>query len=168
MPLTLILTIAAAVIILGIAAGMTARSRRARPAVMGAGLAAAVVGLYLTGLTQLTANGVQSLIDWFQRTVFTNTVAWGLGLVGGGILAFIVGSFLSKTPKPPREPRPGSTPPVRDGARPQVGAGHQGPTARPTTAPAQQPKAAPGKPAQKGLDPEDAEIEELLRKRGIM
>ena len=50
--------------------------------------------------------------------------------------------------------------PVKTGQRPQVQGGQP---AKP--APAAKP--AP-KQAQKGLDPEDAEIEELLRKRGIM
>ena len=167
MPLTLILTIALTVLIVAVAAGMTARSRRARPAVMGLGLAAAVVGLYLTGATQLAANGVMSLIDWFQRTPFTTVVAWGLGLAVGGVLMFIVGSFLSKTPKAPRDPRPAPASQVRQPGQPQVGAGGRVPTARPTGAPGQQ-TAAPGKPAPKGLDPEDAEIEALLRKRGIL
>ena len=160
MPLTLIFTIGLSLLIAAVAAGLTARSRRARPAVMGAGLIAAIVGLYLTGVTQLAENGVQSLIDWFQRTPFTTVTAWGLGLAVGGLVLFVVGSFLSKTPKAPREPR-ATTPQVPGSSRPQVN------TTR-TAAPTQAPQQRAPKPAQKGLDAEDAEIEALLRKRGIM
>lgn len=167
MPIDLLLTIGLSIVIVAVAAGLTARNRRARPAVMGAGLAAFVVGMYLTGLTQLAANGVRSLIDWFQRTPFTTVTAWGLGLLIGGIVTFVAGSFLTRTSRP-REPKAEPQPQVQGQAAPQVAARPGGSVTNPTAAPK---AAAPGKPAgqqQKGLDPEDAEIEALLRKRGIM
>ena len=82
----------------------------------------------------------------------------------GGIVFVVVGAMLPK--KDPAE-RPqkqvkapdakSASPQVKGSQRPQVQGGQPAAAARP----------AP-KQAQKGLDPEDAEIEELLRKRGIM
>lgn len=161
MPLTLLFTLGIAFVILAITAGLTARSRRARPAVMGAGLAALLVGLYLTGLTNLTVNGIASIVAWVQRTVFDATMAWGLGLAVGGVVLFIGGgAFLPKEPKEPKQPKPAKAQPRVPGQQaPAVGAGKQAPTPAPAA-----------KPAKGGnkVDPEDAEIEELLRKRGIM
>lgn len=164
MSVTLLVTIALAVLIAAATAGFTSRSRSARTAVIGAGWTALPVGLWLTGVTDLTVNGIASLIAWFQRTPFTTATAWGLGLLIGGIVFVVVGAMLPK--KDPAE-RPqkqvkapdakSASPQVKGGQRPQVQGGQPAAAARP----------AP-KQAQKGLDPEDAEIEELLRKRGIM
>lgn len=157
MPVALLLTIGLTIVILAVAAGVTARVRRARPAVLGVGLALIPVGLYLTGVTQLTANGVKSLIDWFARTPFTTATAWGIGLAIAGIVVFVAGNLM---PKHEPAPRPAAQPKAAPGkpAQPQVTG------AAPTKA---TPAAKPA-PAAKGVDPEDAEIEALLRKRGIM
>lgn len=158
MPLTLLLTIGLTIVILAVAAGLTARSRRARPAVMGVGLALLPVGLYLTGITQLLADAVLALIDWFMATPWTILTSWGLGLFLGGVVLIAVGVFL---PKGRRAVEP-STPtrPAGSAKQPQVAPGPAKPgVAQP---PAKSPAAKPG------LDPEDAEIEALLRKRGIM
>lgn len=168
MSIQLIGSIAVTIVILAIAAGITARTGRVRPMVIGLGLAAIPVGLYLTGLLQLTINGITSLVDWFQRTVFTTGVAWGLGLLIGGVVLAIIGLALKKKPPRVREPRQQPT-----GPEVPQGRGTQslpGSTATRPAATSAKPSAAPvGKPAQKkGLDAEDAEIEELLRKRGIM
>ena len=152
MPVTLLMTIGLTIVILAVAAGLTARSHRARPAVMGVGLALIPVGLYLTGVTQLAADGVQALIDWLMRTPWTTTTSWGLGLFLGGILLIVVAAFLPKS-RSVAVPATQAPTPSASG-RPQV--------AQPSTRP------VPAKPAAKGVDPEDAEIEALLRKRGIM
>ncbi|GAA4892489.1 hypothetical protein GCM10025789_06940 [Tessaracoccus lubricantis] len=172
MPIELIGTIAAAVVILAIAAGITARLGRLRPLLIGLGLAAIPVGLYLTGLLRLIINGIISLVAWFQRTVFTDAVAWGLGLLVGGVVLIVVGLMLPR--KPARErvaPQPAAREVPATGER-----GRQLPSAGTTRSstggPAPSSPAAAAKPAaapaQKGTDPEDAEIEALLRKRGIM
>lgn len=184
LPVSLILTVAVSIVILAIGAGLMARHRSARALVISIGLAAIPVGLLLTGVTDLTLNGIRSLIDWFQRTPFTDLTAWGLGLSLGGLAVFVIGLFLPR-PKPvERGAQPAQVEPsarqrraaARQQAQPAVGQG-----AKPPAAPAAQGKPAapsapaaaqPAKPAQpqqqKGLDPEDAEIEALLKKRGIM
>lgn len=152
-------TIAAAVVILAITAGVTARKGRIRPLLIGLGLALIPVGLYLTGVLRLMINGVTSIVDWFQRTMFTDGIAWGLGLLVGGVLLSIVGVALPKKPARERaakeQPAPRQVP--KQSAQPLL---------------ATKPAAQPGKPAPKAK-PKDApgefdEIEELLRKRGIM
>ncbi len=168
MSVTLLVTIGLAVIIAAAPAGFTSRSRSARTAVIGAGWTALPIGLWLTGVTDLTVNGIASLIAWFQRTPFTTATAWGLGLLIGGIVFVVVGAMLPKKDPADRpakavkgaDARPAS-PQVRGGQRPQVQGGQPAQPAAPAARPAP-------KQGQKGLDPEDAEIEELLRKRGIM
>ncbi|QXT63871.1 hypothetical protein [Tessaracoccus palaemonis] len=171
MSLSFLITLGLAVVILAVAAGMTARTRAARPAVIGAGLAALVVGYWLTGWTQLTINGIASLVDWFQRTALTTPVAWGTGLLVGGLIVAVVGTLLPKgSGQPPK------TPSATAGSGPRAATGGPGaatkaaPGAGAVPVPTRQ-KSTPQvqKGAQPtGLDPEDAEIEELLRKRGIM
>lgn len=168
MPVSLIITVGLTLVILAVAAGLTARSHSARPLVRGLGLAAIPVGYHLVGFTDLTINGVISLIEWFQRTVFTNQTAWGIGLLVGGIAIFALGALLPKHSRPavkaekaPAQPAAPSRPTTRP-----VEAVPGGRTAAPTSSPAATPAAKPAQ--QKGLDAEDAEIEALLRKRGIM
>ncbi|MDO5677343.1 MAG: hypothetical protein Q4G35_07525 [Propionibacteriaceae bacterium] len=169
MPIELIGTIAVTVVALAVAAGITARTGRLRPLVIGLGLAAIPVGLYLTGVLQLTINGIQSLVAWFQRTVFTNAVAWGLGLLAGGIVLTIIGLVLPK--KPARE-RAVQAPAAGREVPPATGRAQSLPGAsapKPTAAPSKQSPSPAAKPAKGKNEPgEFDEIEELLRKRGIM
>jgi len=172
MPVSLIVTVAVAIIILSVTAGVTARHRSIRALVMGLGLAAVPVGLFLTGVTDLTINGVISIIDWFRRTPFTTVTGWGIGLAAGGIVLTVIGAFLPKGKGAPavEAPRAKEVRPKGGAAKEQqaiAGSRPQQPSAAAAPAPAAQP--GTGRPAaQKGLDPEDAEIEALLRKRGIM
>lgn len=162
MALDFYVTLALTLLILAVTVGLTARNRRPRPAVAGLGLAAMVVGFYLTGLMNLTINGVMSLYDWLMRTVWTDLTTWGLGLLVGGLVLFIASRFLKKGAAERPAPKPQVAP---TGTQRQVPAGSTAVTAQPTAA--SKPAGAPAA-KQKGLDPEDAEIEELLRKRGIM
>lgn len=168
MSLDFLITLALTIAILAVAAGMTARNRRARPAVFGLGLALIPVGLYLAGLTTLIINGVQSIVDWLQRTVWTDVITWGLGLLVAGVVLMVVARFLPREPKPRPAPTavPGGQAPREVPGRPAA-TGATAATAAPTTA-AAKPTAAPASKQTKGLDDEDAEIEALLRKRGIM
>ena len=169
MQVSFIVTLALAIIILAVTAGLTARHRSIRALVMGLGLASIPVGLWLTGVTDLTVNGIRSLIDWFQRTPFTTVTTWGLALAVGGIVLLVIGSFLPNGKGPAVEQRtPNEVAPKGRAAKaqPSIPAGKAQPST-PTAAPGSAPQAA--RPAaQKGLDPEDAEIEAMLRKRGIM
>ncbi|AQP46646.1 hypothetical protein BW730_02940 [Tessaracoccus aquimaris] len=171
MPISLIITVGLSIVIVAIAAGLMARHRSVRALVMGIGLGAIPVGLYLTGVTDLTINGIRSLVDWFQRTPFTNLTAWGLGLAIGGLVLFVIGTFLPKGQKRVAQPeQPKAVPTKGDAApKPSIAAGKSAPAAPASPAATAQAKpAGKAQPQQKGLDAEDAEIEALLRKRGIM
>lgn len=165
MPIELIGTIAVAVLVLAIAAGVTARAGRVRPLIIGLGLAALPVGFYLTGWLRLTINGINSLIDWFQRTVFTNAIAWGVGLLAGGLVLALIGLALPK--KPARE-RPAAKPAGPASTQPAASPQPLPEAKRPPAKPAAQAQAKGSKPGAKEEPGEFDEIEELLRKRGIM
>ena len=62
MSVTLLVTIALAVLIAAATAGFTSRSRSARTAVIGAGWTALPVGLWLTGV-EWTAAAAQAIVD---------------------------------------------------------------------------------------------------------
>lgn len=171
MSVSLIVTVGLAIVILAVAAGLMARNRSIRALVTGIGLAAIPAGLYLTGLTDLTINGLSSLIAWVQRTPFTRMSAWGVGLIVGGIVVAGIGTLL---PKGRRAIDAGEKAPENSIGGRQESPRTAIPGTRPTPgqrpAPVAEQRATPQKSekAQKGLDPEDAEIEALLRKRGIM
>lgn len=156
MSLSLLVTIVLMVLILAITVGLWARHHRARPVVGGIGWMLVPLGLYLFGITDLAVNGVLSIIDWAQRTVWGDAMTWGAALVGAGIVLAVVAQFLPKGPKPaqqaPQRPVAGAA------GRPQVPG--RPAAAKPQTGP------APAK-SKDGLTDEDREIEELLRRRGI-
>lgn len=167
MSIPLLVTIILMVLILAIGVGLWSRHHRIRPIVGAVGLALIPLGLWLFGITDLAVNGIKSIIDWAQGTVWNDQLTLGAALAGGGLLAFIVSLFLPKGPKPVTE-RPAAKP-VGGGATPQVGAGRQAgkQAAQPAKgAPAAKP-AAGAKTGKDGLTDEDREIQELLRRRGI-
>ncbi|MFV0427902.1 MAG: hypothetical protein ACK5KO_00495 [Arachnia sp.] len=154
MSATLFITIGVMTIIAALTVGLWARSRSVRTLIAGFGLMLLPLGLYLTQMTGLLINGIGSLIDWAQRTVWDDAMTWGVGSLAVGVVFLVVAGFL---PKPKPAPRPKQPPPRKaagSGAKPQVSA-----TGAPTVA-------AP--PAGASSDPEDDEIEAILRKRGIM
>ena len=89
-------------------------------------------------------------------------MSWGAGLLGGGLVLLVVARFLKSAPLAADKPTPQAKP-----TTPRM-------QPAPVTTPAK--SAAPAVPAsppatgapKPGIDPEDAEIEALLRKRGIM
>lgn len=164
MEAALFITICLMTVIAAATAGLFARGRNPKTLVAGIGLVVLPLGLYLSGVTQLAYNGVLSLIDWAQRTVWTDTMTWGAGLAGFGIVLLVVAGFM-KTKARPRQQRVRAEQPNPAAAdsKPSQQAAVGAASAAPTTA-APQPKG--GKPP--AMDPEDAEIEALLRKRGIM
>ncbi|MVA77050.1 hypothetical protein GC722_13590 [Auraticoccus sp. F435] len=147
------------------------RSRRASRGRILQGLAWTLlpVALYLTGLLRMVWDAVVALISWASRVVFSPAVWTGFTLLALAVVLFVVGSLLvrrshlrSGTGERPVAGR--STPAVAAGGAPAAPAGRGR-----SSATAQKPAAA-GQPAAKGQPAEDddmAEIEALLRKRGI-
>ena len=166
----LIVTIVVMVIVAAVTIGLWARHRRARPIVGGIGLLLIPLGLYFLGVTELAVNGVLSIVDWVQRISWNDTMTWGAGLAGGGLLLAIVAQFLPGGPKPAAA---APAQPAAEGRRPQPQVGSGAPSsATPQGKSAAAPKGSPAPKAAKGkkndgLSDEDREIEELLRRRGI-
>lgn len=162
MEASLFITICLMTVIAAATAGLFARGRNPRTLVAGIGLVVLPLGMYLTGLTRLAYNGVLSLIDWAQRTVWNEAMSWGAGLLGLGIVLLVIAGFMrtKARPKQVRTRAQGRSTAVDQPAQPSLTREN-----RPEAATAQQPAKGKQAPA---VDPEDAEIEALLRKRGIM
>ena len=165
---SLFVTIAVMTVIVAITAGLFAHGRSPRTLLAGIGFALLPLGLLLTGMSDLLVSGVESLIAWVDRTGWTNTMSWGAGIGGLGILLIAVARFLPGA-KPrqdqedgaPRE-RPAAQKPK---AKPAVTKGGQ------QTAQAARPAPKPGGAASRkdaGGDEDLDEIEAILKKRGIV
>ena len=166
---SLFVTIAVMTVIVAITAGLFARGRSLRALLAGIGFSLLPLGLFLTGMSDLLVSGIESLIAWVDRTGWTNTMSWGAGIGGLGILLLVVARFLPG-PKP-REERGGDTARKRP-------IGKQS-TTKPAVAKGPQHNAQPSRPGpqsgaatQKGAvgagEDDLDEIEALLKKRGIV
>lgn len=160
METSLLITIIVMVLVIAVGVGLWSRHHRIRPIIGGVGLALVPLGLYLLGITDLAVNGVMSIIDWAQRTVWDDVMTWGAALGGAGLLMFVIAQFLPKGPKADRPAQQGQRA-AGGAARPQVAGAKPQPGAKPQGKPGSAPK------SKDGLSDEDREIEELLRRRGI-
>lgn len=156
----LLITIGLSIFILGVTVAMLTRNRtRAKAILGGLGWLGITVGLYLFGFTNLIYNGVLSLIDWAQRTVWSDTMTFGASILGGGVLLLVMSAFLKSKPlaTPPAKP-------AKPGADQKTPAKPQQQAALPETKKSADPVTPPTSADEAAAD---AEIEELLRKRGI-
>lgn len=149
-------TICIMILIIAVTAGLWARSRSARPVVGGIGALLVPLGLFLLGLMQLIYNGAISIIDWVSRTVWNDVMSWGAGLAGTGVVLLVIAGFMKHRvrPKAPKAPKAQQVAPSSPGSRQLTPTKPGTPTTR--------------KKTMSEADPEDAEIEAILRKRGIM
>ena len=158
----LIITIALMVFFAAIFAGLWARRPGVRPVMGGLGLVLIPLGLWLLGVTDLAYNGVISIIDWAQRTVWTTTMTWGVSLAGAGLVIFLISRFIS----------PAQRKAVTKTDRPEVAPRSQQSTSSASRPGARTASAAPaGQPApveRQKKTAEDAEVEDILRKRGLL
>lgn len=146
------------------------RGRRGR-VVQGLALTLAPVALYLTGLLQVVFDFVLGVVRWATRIVFSPTVWAGLSLLAVCVVLFVVGGFVARRSPSAKEVRARKAAAAEGGAPRQVGAGSAaGRTAAPAGGPAGRQagrQAAKGKQQAADVDPEMAEIEALLKSRGI-
>ena len=141
--------------LVGVVVGVIAfaRGRRGR-GLQGIAFALGVVALYFTGLLRLVWDAVVAVARWATGTVF-DLVAWiGFGALALSIVLWVVGGVLARRRRRIAKAAPaGST-------TPQVTAGKTG------TAPAKG-RSAGRTQAQPAQDDDMAEIEALLKSRGI-
>lgn len=154
---SLFVTIAVMTVIVAITAGLFARGRSMRALFAGIGCALIPLALYLTGLTTLMANGISSLIAWFNQATWDSATSWGASLGGLGIVLIVISRFLRKQ-ETSAKPKPAAPSPKE---RPGVTAG----TPKASASAPSQPKGRPTQPAP--ADDDLDEIEAILKKRGI-
>lgn len=136
-----------------------ARGRRGR-ALQGLALALATVALYLTGLLRLVWDAVVAVVRWATGNVFDLRAWIGFGALALSIVLWLVGGVLARRSR--RNARAaGKAASAGQGqvttakaSQPPVRAARGSSTAQPAAAPAQQ-------------DDDMAEIEALLKSRGI-
>ena len=150
---TVLLPLCVALTVLGlvITAFAWRKGRRGR-AVQGLGLALAPVALYFTGLLRLVWDAVVAIVGWAARIVFSPTVWIGLSLLGLCVVLWVVGGLVARRATP-----------VTMKEKAQVTTG--GRTSR-SSAKTSDKTAAKGS-TRAEADPEMAEIEALLKSRGI-
>lgn len=142
-----------------IVAGVAWRKGSRGRVLQGVGLVLAPIALYFTGLLRLVWDAVVALVGWAASIIFTPTMWFGISLLGVCVVLWVVGGLVNRrsAAKP--------APVTRGAAAPAVGTGRTAPAtaAKPTSTRA--PKAGQA-PAQE-VDPELAEIEAILKNRGI-
>ncbi|MFG3226275.1 hypothetical protein ACGF07_16015 [Kitasatospora sp. NPDC048194] len=137
-------------------AGLRARRRRFRSATRWFAVALLPAGLYLTGLFPLAATIGREFADWAAKLVFDPRVWTGIALLGASAVLLVATRWVG---------RRGAV----EGAAERPAAAGPAPE-RPAVAPPPRTPGKPGKPAAGKRDDglgDFADIEEILRKRGI-
>jgi hypothetical protein len=156
---TVLLPLCVGLTLLGIiATGIAWRRGNKGRVVQGVALALAPIALYFSGLLRLIWDGVVAVGSWASRIILSPAVWFGLSLLGLCVVLWVVGSLVARRfPGKPRQRAVAST------------------DASPRTSPrAVQSPATSGKPSGKTktsakapVDDDLAEIEALLKSRGI-
>lgn len=141
-------------------AGLAWRKGERGRVVQGAALAVAPVGLYFTGLLRLLWDAAVALTGWATSIIFSPTMWFGISLLGLCVVLWVVGGIVTRRSTAKADSvSAGST-------KPAVTGGQLAPTSSTAVAPAK--KSAPkGKTGPADIDPELAEIEAILKNRGI-
>jgi hypothetical protein len=149
-----------------IVAGVAWRKGSRGRVLQGIGLALAPVALYFTGLLPLLWDAVVALVGWATSIIFTPAMWFGISLLGLCVVLWVVGGILVS-----RSTTKGGTgsATVTGGQKPALAAGRTtGSTpAKPTVKGKAPAKGAKGKAPAQDIDPELAEIEAILKNRGI-
>jgi hypothetical protein len=147
---TVLLPLCVGLTLLGvIATGIAWRRGNKGRVVQGVGLALAPIALYFSGLLRLLWNGIVAFGTWASTVVFSPAIWFGMGLLGLCVVLWVVGGLVARRSSPAPQPK--------------AAAGSSAAAALPA-------KSRGGRaPAQKQaeVDPELAEIEALLKSRGI-
>lgn len=117
----------------------------------GLAVALAPVALYFSGLLRLLWDGVVAVVSWSSRVVLSPPVWAGLGLLGLCLVLWVVGGLVAR--RSPRKSKEVAPRPQAAGRAPAVEAAGKGGSAKKSAAPP--------------VDDDMAEIEALLKNRGI-
>jgi hypothetical protein len=152
---TVLLPLCAGLTLLGLLVAILAGRRGNKGRLLqGIALALAPIALYLSGLLRLLWNGVVAVVGWASRVILSPPVWVGLSLLALCLVLWVVGGFVARrAPRRTKADRAASVASSRPGAPAAV-------TGRTSSAP----------PARRPVaDPDDdmAEIEALLKSRGI-
>ena len=151
---TVLLPLCVGLTLLGIiATGIAWRRGNKGRVVQGVGLALAPIALYFSGLLRLLWNGIVAVGTWASTLIFSPAIWLGMALLGLCVVLWVVGGFVARR----------SAPRTKEARAAKA-------TAGPATATALPAKGRTGRaPArnQPEVDPEMAEIEALLKSRGI-
>jgi len=143
---TVLLPLCLGLSLLGVLVIVLAGRRRNKGRVLqGIGLALAPLALYLSGLLRLLWDGVVALVAWASRVVLSPPVWIGLSLLALCLVLWVVGGFVAR--RYPPKPRAA--------------------VARSGTSQSKRPPVAPSRGAAPAQDDDMAEIEALLKSRGI-
>lgn len=146
-----------------VVAGVAWRKGSRGRVVQGIGLALAPIALYFTGLLRLLWDAIVALVGWAASIIFTPAMWFGLSLLGLCVVLWVVGGLLTRR----ANTKDGSTPAVAAGSKSSaVGTGLTASSAAPAKQTAKG-RTAKGKAPAQDVDPELAEIEAILKNRGI-
>lgn len=145
-----------------VVAGIAWRKGSRGRVVQGIGLALAPVALYLTGLLRLIWDAVVAVVGWAGSIILNPSMWVGLALLGLCVVLWVVGGLLTK-----RAVAKGGSAVAGSGVKPAVGGGRTSIAAPPGTGTPRKQAPAKGKAAAADIDPELAEIEAILKERGI-
>ncbi len=162
---TVLLPLCVGLTLLGvIATGLAWRRGRRGRVVQGVGLALAPLALYFSGLLRLLWNGAVAVGEWAGTVVGSPSVWVGLGLLVLCVVLWVVGGVVvRRTPKAAKGSRRGQA--AATGSERSALPATSNSNGRATAAPApKKGSAAKGKPP---VDDDMAEIEALLKSRGI-
>ncbi|MBO0811885.1 MAG: hypothetical protein J2P23_07535 [Microlunatus sp.] len=149
----MLLPICVAIALIGvILAGLAWRRGNKGRVVQAAALVVVPFGLYLTGLLTVVWQFVVGLVDWAVHLIFSPLHWIGFGILALSVVLFVVGGLIGRFTGGAKEKAPKSVPGKASASVPGKAAST---------------KAVAPRKQDADIDPELAEIEALLKSRGI-